>query len=160
MRTKNSIINISVGLGNQLIITFLSFFSRTVFIHTLGVEYLGINGLFTNILAMLSLAEAGIGSSIIYNLYKPVAENDKEKIIVLMKLYKKAYLVIALIILLLGLGVMPFLNYIVKDSSVEHIHLIYLVFLMNTVSPYLFQHKISFLNVSQKNYIITGVFSI
>ncbi|MFC3846057.1 lipopolysaccharide biosynthesis protein, partial [Paenibacillus sp. MAH-36] len=130
MRTKNSIINISFGLGNQLIITFLSFFSRTVFIHTLGVEYLGINGLFTNILAMLSLAEAGIGSSIIYNLYKPVADNDKEKIMMLMKLYKKAYLAIALIVLMLGLSIMPFLSYFVKDTKVEYIHLIYLVFLV------------------------------
>lgn len=114
MRTKNSIINISVGISNQLIITFLSFFSRTVFIHTLGVDYLGINGLFTNILAMLSLAEAGIGSSIIYNLYKPVADNDKEKIIMLMNLYKKAYLAIALIVFLLGLFIMPFLSFLSK----------------------------------------------
>lgn len=160
MRTKSSIINISVGLGNQLIITFLSFFSRTVFIQTLGIDYLGVNGLFTNILAMLSLAEAGIGSSIIYNLYKPVAENDKEKMIMLMKLYKKAYLVIALIVLVLGLAVMPFLNYFVKDTNVAHIHLIYFVFLINTVTPYLFQYKSSFLNVSQKGYIVTGMFSI
>lgn len=160
MRTKHSIINISVGLGNQLIITFLSFFSRTVFIHTLGVDYLGINGLFTNILAMLSLAEAGIGSSIIYNLYKPVADNDKEKIIMLMKLYRKAYLAIALVVLMLGLSIMPFLSYFVKDTKVEHIHLIYLIFLINTVTPYFFQHKNSFLNVNQKGYIVTGLFSV
>ncbi|OAS17207.1 lipopolysaccharide biosynthesis protein [Paenibacillus oryzisoli] len=160
MRTRSSIINISVGLGNQLIITFLSFFSRTVFIQTLGIDYLGVNGLFTNILAMLSLAEAGIGSSIIYNLYKPVAENDKEKMLMLMKLYKKAYLVIALIVFVLGLSIMPFLNYFVKDTNVAHIHLIYFVFLMNTVTPYFFQYKSSFLNVSQKGYIVTGMFSI
>ncbi|MEC0264407.1 hypothetical protein [Paenibacillus anseongense] len=160
MRINSSIINISVGLGNQFIITALSFFSRTVFINTLGINYLGINGLFTNILAMLSLAEAGIGSSIIYNLYKPVADNDKEKMIMLMKLYKKAYLVIALIVFILGLSVMPFLHYFVKDTNVEHIHLIYLIFLINTVMPYLFQYKSSFLNVSQKGYIVTGVFSI
>lgn len=160
MRTKNSIINISVGISNQLIITFLSFFSRTVFIHTLGVDYLGINGLFTNILAMLSLAEAGIGSSIIYNLYKPVADNDKEKIIMLMNLYKKAYLAIALIVFLLGLSIMPFLSFFVKETKVEHLHLIYLIFLVNTVTPYLLQHKNSFLNVNQKGYIVTGLFSV
>jgi len=160
MRTKNAIINITAGLGNQLIITLLSFFSRTVFIQTLGIEYLGVNGLFTNILAMLSLAEAGIGSSIIYNLYKPVAENDKEKIIMLMKLYKKAYRVIAFIVLGFGLSVMPFLDHFVKDANVEHIHLIYLVFLLNTVTPYFFQYKNSFLNVNQKGYIITAVYSV
>ncbi|WP_282937460.1 hypothetical protein [Paenibacillus sp. RC67] len=160
MRTKNSIINISVGLGNQLIITLLSFFSRTIFIHTLGLEYLGVNGLFTNILAMLSLAEAGIGSSIVYNLYKPVAENDKEKIRMLMKLYKKAYLYIALFVSVLGLAVMPFLSLFVKDANVDNIHLIYLVFLINTVAPYLYLYKNSFLNVTQKGYIITGIYSI
>ncbi|WP_342042512.1 lipopolysaccharide biosynthesis protein [Bacillus sp. OTU2372] len=160
MRVKNSLINISVGLGNQLIITILSFISRTVFINSLGIEYLGINGLFTNILAMLSLAEAGIGSSIMYSLYKPVAENDQNKINVLMKLYKKAYLIIALVILLLGLSVMPFLDFFVKDSNVENINFIYLIFLLNTVAPYLYIHKNSFLNVCQKNYIVTGIYSI
>ncbi|UQZ85692.1 Polysaccharide biosynthesis protein [Paenibacillus konkukensis] len=160
MRTKNSIINISVGLGNQLIITLLSFFSRTVFIHTLGLDYLGVNGLFTNILSMLSLAEAGIGSSIIYHLYKPVADQDRHKIILLMKLYKKAYWIIAIIVSLLGLSLMPFLPHVVKDSSVEHVHLIYLVFLINTVAPYFYQHKNSFLSVQQKGYIVTGLYSV
>ncbi|MFP3123371.1 hypothetical protein OH784_11550 [Ectobacillus funiculus] len=160
MRVKNSIINISAGLGSQIIITSLSFISRTVFINSLGVEYLGINGLFTNILAMLSLAEAGIGSSIVYSLYKPVAENDQEKINILMRLYRKAYLVIALIVLLLGLSLMPFLGYFIKDSNVEHVHWIYLIFLLNTVAPYLYMHKNSFLSVCQKGYIVTGIYSI
>jgi O-antigen/teichoic acid export membrane protein len=160
MRVKNSIINITVGIGNQAIITALSFVSRTVFIHVLGIEYLGINGLFTNILSMLSLAEAGIGSSIVYSLYKPVAEDDQEKMKVLMKFYKNAYLAIALIVLFLGLSIMPFLHYFIKNSSVENIHYIYLLFLVNTVSPYLYVHKNSFLNVCQKGYIVTGTYSI
>ncbi|HHT7240234.1 MULTISPECIES: lipopolysaccharide biosynthesis protein [Bacillus] len=160
MRTKNSIINISAGLANQLIITALSFISRTVFINSLGIEYLGINGLLTNILAMLSLAEAGLGASIMYSLYKPVAENNQKKINVLMKFYRNAYIVIALTILFLGLSLMPFLEYFIKDSSVEDIHLIYFIFLFNTVSTYLFVHKNSFLNVCQKGYVVTGVYSI
>lgn len=160
MRIRNSIINVSAGIGSQVIITLLSFISRTVFITYLGVEYLGINGLFTNILGMLSLAEAGIGSAIIYNLYKPVAENDEEKINMLMRFYKKAYMVIALIVFLLGLSIMPFLGYFVKDSNVENTHLIYIIFLLNTASSYLFSYKISFLNVCQKSYISTGIYSI
>jgi len=159
MRVNNSIINISVGIGNQLIITFLSFFSRTVFIQTLGVEYLGLNGLFTNVLAMLSLAEAGIGSSIIYSLYKPVAENDYEKINVLMKLYKRAYTIIAFVVLLLGLAIMPFLPYFIKDHSLQNIQIIYLLFLANTVIPYFFSYKTNLLNVYQKSYITTAIFS-
>lgn len=160
MRTKNSIINISFGLGSQVIITALSFFSRTVFINSLGIEYLGINGLLTNILAMLSLAEAGIGSSIIYSLYKPVAENDYKKINILMKFYRNTYIVIALIVLILGLSLMPFLNYFTNDAKVEDINIIYLIFLLNTVLPYFYIYKNSFLNVSQKGYIVTTIYTI
>lgn len=160
MRTKNSLLNITAGLGNQIIITGLSFFSRTVFINSLGIEYLGINGLFTNLLAMLTLAEAGLGASIMYSLYKPVAENDQNRIQILMNFYRKAYMVIALIILVLGLSIMPFLNFIIKDTSVDNISLIYLIFLLNTVTPYLYVHKNSFLNVCQKGYIVTVIYSI
>ncbi|MEC2056051.1 hypothetical protein I6J18_02120 [Peribacillus psychrosaccharolyticus] len=160
MRVKNSIINILFGLGNQIAITSLSFFSRTVFINTLGIEYLGVNGLLTNILAMLSLAEAGIGASIVYSLYKPVAENDHRKINILMKFYRNCYFVIAIIILLLGLLIMPFLSFFIKDSNVNNIHLIYIIFLLNTVLPYLYVHKNQFLYVCQKAYIVTGIYTL
>lgn len=160
MRVKSSLINIGAGLANQIIITLLSFISRTVFIYTLGIEYLGINGLFTNILAMLTLAEAGLGASIMYSLYKPVAENDQYRINVLMNFYKNAYMVIALVILALGLAIMPFLDFIIKDSKVENIHTIYLIFLLNTVAPYFYVHKSSFLNVCQKSYIVTAIYSV
>ncbi|WP_057912991.1 lipopolysaccharide biosynthesis protein [Peribacillus muralis] len=160
MRTRNSLINISFGLGSQVIITALSFFSRTVFINSLGIEYLGINGLLTNILAMLSLAEAGIGSSIIYSLYKPVAKNDNRKIIILMRFYKNAYFIIALIVFSLGLLLMPFLHYFAKDAEIPHVNLIYFIFLINTVLPYFYIHKNSFLNVSQKGYIVTAIYTL
>lgn len=160
MRIKHSLLNIATGLGNQVIITSLSFASRTVFITYLGVEYLGISGLFTSILAMLALAEAGIGSSIMYSLYKPVAENDQRKINVLMRLYRQAYLVIAIIVFVLGLLFIPFLEFFINETNVENIHLIYFIFLINTVLPYLYLHKHSFLNVCQKTYIVTGVFSV
>lgn len=160
MRVKNSIINISAGIGSQVIITLLSFASRTIFITYLGVEYLGVNGLFTNILGMLSLAEAGIGSAIIYNLYKPVAENNQDRINMLMNFYRKAYMAIALIVLLLGLLLLPFLGYIAKDAKIDNIHFIYIIFLINTASSYLFSYKTSFLNVCQKGYIVTGIYSI
>ncbi len=160
MRVQNSLINIGAGLANQMIVTLLSFVSRTVFIGVLGIEYLGINGLFTNILAMLTLAEAGLGASIMYSLYKPVAENDYHKINVLMKFYRNTYLVIALVILVLGLAIMPFLGLIVKDTNVENVNIIYLIFLLNTVAPYFYVHKNSYLNVCQKGYIVTAIYSV
>ena len=131
MRTRNSVLNITAGLANQLIITLLSFISRTVFISSLGIEYLGINALLTNILGILALAEAGIGSSIVYSLYKPVSENNLSKIKILMRFYRNAYLIIAMVILILGLLILPFLGFIIKETDVEHIHLIYLIFLLN-----------------------------
>lgn len=160
MRVKNSILNIAAGLGNQIIITLLSFISRTIFINSLGIAYLGINGLLTNILSMLTLAEAGVGASIVYSLYKPVAENDQVKISVLMNFYKKAYMVVALVIFLLGLSIMPFLQYFVKGSNFENLYLIYGIFLINTILPYLYVHKNNFLGVCQKGYIVTGIYSV
>ncbi|MGS2779045.1 lipopolysaccharide biosynthesis protein [Robertmurraya sp. GLU-23] len=160
MRIKHSIINISAGIGSQIIITLLSFISRTVFITYLGVEYLGINGLFSNILGMLSLAEAGIGSAIIFHLYKPVAENDETNIKALLNFYKKAYIYICLIIFVLGISLLPFLEFFTKDTNIEQLHIIYLIFLINTISSYLFAHKISFLKVCQKGYVVTSIYTV
>lgn len=160
MRTKYVMINAFAGVGSHLIITALSFVSRTVFIYTLGAEYLGINGLFTSLLMMLSIAEAGIGTAITYSLHKPVADNDHSRILSLMTLYRNIYRFIAGIILALGLCMLPLLPFFVRDSSVEHIHLIYFLFLLNTALPYFFQHKSSFIKVCQKGYIVTMVYTI
>ena len=90
-RTHNSILNIVTGLGGYVINTVLGFLCRIVFIRCLSAEYLGISGLFANILTMLSLAELGIGSAIVFALYKPLAENDESKIASLMRYYAKAW---------------------------------------------------------------------
>ena len=100
MRVKNSLKNISTGLIGQMIILLTGFVVRTVFIKTLGSTYLGVSGLFGNILSILSFAELGIGQAIIFSLYKPIAENDNEKIHALMDFYKKIYKVLFLIFLL------------------------------------------------------------
>ncbi|MEK3881786.1 oligosaccharide flippase family protein [Paenibacillus sp. PL2-23] len=160
MRVKHSIINVTTGIGSQMLITLLSFVSRTVFIAILGVEYLGINGLFTNILGMLALAEAGIGTSIIYALYKPVADGDQEKVKSLMRLYRNSFRIIAVVVLLLGLTLLPFLPSITGETNVEHVTTIYLIFVLNAAVSYLFTYKISMLNVHQKSYIHTITYSI
>jgi len=159
MRTRYAFFNIAAGLGNQLVITALSFLSRTVFIHSLGAEYLGVNALFTSVLAMISLAEAGIGASITYQLYKPVAEDDRPRILGLMRLYRRAYAAIGLVVLALGLAMLPLLPYVVRDVSVERLELVYVLFVLNTALPYFFIHRHSFLNVNQKNYIVTLTFT-
>ena len=103
-RTKSSMKNFFWAMIGQSSGIIISFIARIIFIKTLGEEYLGLNGLFTNILTMLSLAELGIGTAITYSLYKPLAENSIRECKMLMQLYKKVYTVIGLVILILGIS--------------------------------------------------------
>ena len=135
----------------------IQFVSRTVFIHFLGKDYLGINGLFSSILGVLSFAELGIGTAMNFSLYKPVAEGNTEKIKSYMHCYKWAYRAIACIILVCGLVLVPFLPYLVSDpGNVGNITLYYLIFLFNTVTSYFVSYKYSLVNAEQKNYIYTN----
>lgn len=154
-RTKNVTINSLVSLLCQVLNLFLNFLTRTVFIKILGAEYLGVNGLFTNILTILSFAELGIGNAIVFNLYKPLAQNDKKKISSLMLLYKKAYTIIGLFVLGAGVLVTPFLDVIIKTKPniSENISLLYILFLLNTVVSYFFVYKKNIIIADQKNYI-------
>ena len=154
-RTENVTINSFVSLLCQVMNLFLNFLTRTVFIKILGAEYLGINGLFTNILTVLSFAELGIGNAIVFNLYKPLAKNDIQKISSLMLLYKKAYIAIGLFVLGAGLLVIPFLDFIIntKPNISENISLLYFLFLFNTAISYFFVYKRNIIIADQRNYI-------
>ena len=107
-RTKHSIKNIKYAIIGQFSGIIITFVARLIFIQTLGIEYLGLNSLFSNILSVLSLVELGIGSAIIFSLYKPLEENDQEKIKSLMMFYKKSYITIGLLIGVFGIIVTPF----------------------------------------------------
>lgn len=155
-RTKNSITNIVYRLSSQIISLVLKFVSRTVFIDILGAEYLGINGLFTEILQVLSLADLGFGTAMVFSMYKPLAENDKTKLAQLVQLYKKIYTVIALAISVIGVALVPFLQYLVNlDEGIPYLRIYYLLYLANTVSSYLVVYKTCILNADQKNYLIS-----
>ena len=142
-RTEYSILNILTGMGGYVINTILGFVCRMVFVKCLSESYLGISGLLTNFLSMLSLAELGIGSAIIYALYKPIAENDEQKISAWMRIYKYAYCTIGIIVAFVGIAMMPLLKYIVGDVSEikENIYWIYCIFLFNTASSYFFSYR-------------------
>lgn len=158
MRIENSIKNISVGIISQLVIGVLGFISRKVFLDSLGVGYLGVNGLIDNLLSMLSLVESGIGVSIVYNLYKPLAENDRPKIIALIQLYKKAYTVLAIIIFVLSLILYPFLEELMKGSkSIPYITIAYFIFVAKNMISYMNAHKVSLINADQKGYVLSRV---
>ena len=158
MRSQNSIKNTVVSILMSIITILIGLVTQKIFIKILGTEYLGINGLFTNILSMLAIAELGIGSAIIYSLYKPIAQNDKEKIKSLIGFYKKSYRIIALIVAIIGICVVPFLEKIVGQTDIqESITFLYLLFLFDTVVSYLLTYKRSILYASQKTYIINIV---
>lgn len=161
-RTQNTIRNVKTGAIVQMVNKVMAFVVQTVFIMMLNTEYLGVNGLFTNILTVLSFAELGIGTAIIFSMYKPVAEQDKEKIKSLMLLYKKAYNIIGVTVFLLGLCVIPFMSIIIKEapSIRENLNLIYILFLLNTSISYFFTYKKSIIYAHQKQSIIDNINSI
>lgn len=154
-RTINSVKNIATGFIGQFIQIFLGFINRTVFIKFLEKEYLGISGLFGNILSILSLAELGVGTAIIYALYKPLSEKNEKELSILMNFYAKAYRIIGITIAIIGLLAMPFLNIIIKDvpNIKENLYVLYCFYLFNTVISYFYSHKNSIIIADQKNYI-------
>ena len=155
-RTRNSVRNLSYALIGQGLGFVISFVARIFFIRILGSEYLGLNGLFTNVLTILSLAELGVGEAITFSLYKPLAENDTKKCIMLMQLYKKVYTVIGCAILLIGVSLTPFLPLVIKNMpDIPYINLIYILFVVNTAVSYFFSYKRNLIIADQKKYIAT-----
>lgn len=154
-RLEKVIKNIFLGFGSQFILLLLSFINRTIFIKYLGIEYLGINSLFANILFVLNLADLGMSSAMAYSLYKPLYEKDNKKIISLITFFKKIYRYISLGVFLLGISLIPFLDKIVNlESSVEHIYIYYLLYVINSALSYLFVYKTTVIFADQKNYIL------
>ncbi len=155
-RKRNSINNIIFGYINQIFSLVLNFIGRIIFIRILGEEYLGINGLFSDILTMLSMADMGFGIAMSYSFYKPIAENDVKQIVALINFYKKIYNIIAILTTIFGVLLIPALKYLVNiDIKIPHLTLYYLLFLANTTLSYLFVYKTAIINASQKNYLIS-----
>jgi O-antigen/teichoic acid export membrane protein len=132
--------------------------ARVFFLHYLNQTYLGLNGLFTNVLTMLSLVELGVGPAMAYSLYKPLADHDTERIKSHMAFYKKAYITIGLAIALLGLLFLPFYTVFMDEvPDIPHLNVIYLLFVANTVVSYFYSYKRSLIVCDQKKYIETTV---
>lgn len=160
-RTKKSIKNSIYATTSQLIIIVFNFIVRTVFIKVLSSEYLGINSLFTNIITMLSLTDLGIGIAMPYTLYLPLANNNKEKIKSLMKLYSKIYNTIGIAVFLIGISLIPFLKYIIKNiPNVSNFYYIYILFIINASSSYFFIYKKNLMDSDQKSYISNNIITI
>lgn len=150
-------LNILTGSVSHVISMILQLVSRTIFINTLGIEYLGINSMFYNILMLLSLADLGFGSAIVYSMYKPLAENDTDTIVALMTYYKHIYRKLAILVACIGIGMLPFLPYVVNlNSEIPHLEIYYLLYVANIVISYLMAYKYTIITADQKGYLISG----
>lgn len=159
MRIKNVLRNCGAGFFNKIVVEIIRFAVRTVFIFRLSEAYLGANSLFSSILNVLNIVDLGIGGSIAFALYKPLAERDEEQVKALMALYRKAYRMIGLVIFGGGLCLLPFLPYIVKEQ-VEglNLYILYPLHLFHSASSYFFfAYKSTLLTADQKNYKVTMI---
>lgn len=146
--TVNSVVNILIG-----------FVSRTLFIYFLNSEYLGIDGLFTNVLSLLALSELGFSSAVTYNLYKPLKEGDDRKVAALMNFYKWIYRGVALFILVVGLALVPFLQFIIKETTfdISYVRIVYIIFLLKTAVSYLYSYNYTLATADQKGYLTAKI---
>lgn len=143
----------SVAFG-QLVTSAIGFATRTVFIHTLGATYLGLHGLFTNVLSVLSFAELGIGTAMTFALYGPLVRGDHDGVAALMHLFAKAYRVVALVVAGTGTLLAPFLPFLMKDDpGVPNLYLLYFVFLLNSVLSYPLSYTRSLLIASENGHL-------
>jgi O-antigen/teichoic acid export membrane protein len=162
-RTVYTLRNFASSVLGQMLAVVLQFVVRTVFINTLGKSYLGISGLFTNILSMLALAEMGVGSAIVFKLYDPIARDDRPRIAVLMKFYRTVYGFIGLAIAVVGVSLIPFLPAVIRDyAKLQALNInatvVFLLFLLDSVSSYLFfAYKSAIIAANQKEYLINVV---
>ena len=133
---------------------------RTAMIYLMGVQYLGLNSLFTSVLQVLNLAELGVGSAMVYSMYKPIAEDDDTTICALMKLYRTYYRVIGLVIAVVGCVLTPFIPYLIKSDVPAGLN-IYILYLLNlgatVLSYWLFAYKNSILQAHQRVDVISKV---
>ena len=156
-RSEYAALNIASGIGGHVVTIVLATVCRMVFTRVFVADYLGVTGLFGNVIGMLSLAELGIGTAIAYALYEPIAKNDNEKITTLVRFYGKCYRIIGAVIFLVGLALLPFMDLIIKEKPAinESYTLIYIILLFNTASTYFFSYRSSLLVAAQKNYLLT-----
>lgn len=157
-RTRRSFYNVMVTVATNICILATAFLVQKVFVGVKGAEYNGINGLFTSVISMMSLTDLGIGSAIIYHLYRPAEERDYDMINALLRFYRNSYIVISGVVLIIGLGVMAFLPQLTEGAALEdNIYLIFLLFLADCLCSYFLSYKKSLLYAYQMNYVLDGI---
>lgn len=155
MRLERSAQNLAASVFGQTVSVLFSFATRMVFVRTLAQEYLGIEGLFSSVLLVLSLAELGIGPAIVYSLYEPLAHKNEGKVRSLMRLYRNAYWTVGSVVAVLGLLISFKLHWFIKTPpDIANLQLIFLAFVLNSALSYFFSYKGSLIAADQKNYVV------
>ncbi len=160
-KSKNATRNIIYGMLLKIYQMFMPFIMRTVIIYYLGAEFLGLNSLFNSILQVLNLAELGVGSAMVFSMYKPIAENDTQKLCALLNLYKKYYRMIGMLILIVGITIVPILSKLISGNLPAEVdlYILYFLNLLATVLTYwLFAYKNSLLQAYQRTDVVSKVF--
>lgn len=157
MREKNSILNIISNLFVIILQIALVFVVRFIFVKVLNEQYLGIQGLFTNIISMLSLAELGIGTAISFTLYKPLADKDYNKVSAIVTFLRKIYIVIGLVVLIAGFIITPFLKHIVTGYTMGNLDIIFIIYFISLAVEYFLTYPETLLNADQKHYKISFI---
>lgn len=159
-REFNSIRNFIAGAVNQIIILFVGLIGKNIFIKTLGSTYLGLNGLFSNIFILLSFAEFGIGSVMVYSLYGPITRDDKSEISTVYNFFRKIYLSLSVIVLIMGMSLIPLLPYVVNlENAMENVKSYYFLYLIGVAVTNTYMYKAHIILADQKNYLMS-LFSI
>ncbi len=160
-RVEAVALNTTIGIIQKVVTVIANLAIQIIFVRTLGEQYAGISALFTSVLTVLAFAELGIGTAITYNLYKPIAEKNYEKIHAYLNFYANAYKTITAIVIIAGILFCPLLPFIVKDAPdiSENITVIFLLFVLDTAVSYLYAYKATFLNANQDNYIASAIHS-
>lgn len=157
-KVKNVARNTMMGVFNNLVLVALNLISRRLFLRFIGIEYLSIGQIINNILGILAFSELGVTNSVLYMLYRPVAEGDKEKIARIVGSYKKINRAISCVLFALGLVCLPFLSKFINTSiSINTVRLVYLMNLLYSASSYFCSYRQVLINANQKSYIISRV---
>lgn len=154
MRSKNALLNIISGWLGQFCLIIVNLLSRKFFLNYLGEVYLGLNGLLTNIITFLSMADLGIGTAITFSLYKPIANNDIDSLKSIMKFFKRVYWIVGIMIIAIGLILTPFLPmFIGEEGTIDGLSKVFFFFLFNTAITYFFSYKSTLIIANQKGYL-------
>lgn len=156
-RVKSSVRNVLAAWGGQAAYAICAFVVRAIFVDTLASEYVGLETLFTSLLTILSLADLGVGSAITFALYKPLAFDDRQQVKSLMRLFKRAYIVIGCVVIAAGACMTPFISGLLGSSApdIPNLKLYFFCFVLNTGISYFFSYKASLITADQKNYVVS-----